>query len=275
MLLGIAQDGGVPQAGCTCPHCRAAWQDPAQRRRVVCLGLVDHPGRRFWLVDATPDFREQLHAMQGRTPGYSLAGIFLTHAHMGHYTGLVHLGKEAWHTRDLPLYASGEMVSFLAQHAPWCQLLTDGNVSPVRVTPEQPVALAPELTVTPLAVPHRNEWSDTLAYLIQGPRQRLFYCPDIDGWERWDRDLGDLLDQVDVALVDGCFFHPDELPGRDIREIPHPLVVDTLARIRGRRAQVVFVHLNHTNPLLRAGPARDAVHAAGAFVGQEGQVWAL
>ena len=220
VLLGTAQDGGVPQAGCACPHCRAAWQDPAQRRQVVCLGLVDHPGQRFWLVDATPDFREQLHAMQDRAPSYSLAGILLTHGHIGHYTGLIHLGKEAWHARDLPLYASGEMVSFLAQHAPWCQLLADGNVSPIR-------------------------------------------------------DLGDFLDQVDVALVDGCFFHPDELPGRDIREIPHPLVTDTLTRIRGRRAQVIFVHLNHTNPLLHTGPAQDTVRAAGAFVGREGQVWAL
>ncbi len=275
VLLGTAQDGGVPQAGCGCIHCTGARQDPRQRRRVVCLGLVDRENGHLWLVDATPDFREQLHHLEALAPGARLAGILLTHAHMGHYTGLVHLGKEAWNARDLPLYASKEMLSFLAQHAPWCQLLAEGNVAPVPVVPGQAVHLGPALSATPLAVPHRNEWSDTLAYRIQGPRRTLLYCPDIDGWDRWEQDLGTLLDQVDVALLDGCFFRADEVPGRDIREIPHPLVTETLARSQGRRAQVVLVHLNHTNPLLHPGPEREWVHRAGALVGQEGQGWEL
>jgi len=111
ILLGTAQDGGLPQAGCDCQHCRAAHEDPRQRRWVACLGLVDRDTRQSWIIDATPDFREQLHLLQSLTPECRLSGILLTHAHAGHYAGLIHLGREAWNTERMPVYASQRMAS--------------------------------------------------------------------------------------------------------------------------------------------------------------------
>ena len=275
ILLGTAQDGGVPQAGCTCDHCRSARADPALRQWVACLGLVDRAAGQSWLIDATPDFREQLHALHERAPDCPLAGIVLTHAHTGHYAGLIHLGREAANTQGLSLYASARMAGFLHEHAPWSQLVALGNVELRLLTPDREVQLSPRLWLIPLAVPHRDEYSDTLAYVVRGPQRRLFYCPDIDGWDRWSRDLGQVAGEVDVALLDGTFFSADELPGRDVAQIPHPLATDTAERLAGADNEVHLIHLNHSNPLLRPGPERDWLAARGVGVGTVGMHWQL
>jgi pyrroloquinoline quinone biosynthesis protein B len=275
ILLGIAQDGGVPQAGCSCDHCRQAHADPALRQGVACLGLADRTAGKSWLIDATPDFREQLHALQKWVPDCPLAGIALTHAHVGHYTGLIHLGREAVNTQGLPLYVSARMAGFLKETAPWSQLVALGNVELRILTPDREVPLSPRLWLTPVAVPHRDEYSDTLAFVVRGPQRRLFYCPDIDGWDRWDRDLRQVVDQVDVALLDGTFFSIGELPGRDVAQIPHPLATDTAERSAGTDREVTLIHLNHSNPLLRPGPEREWLATRGIGVGVAGMRWRL
>ena len=275
ILLGVAQDGGLPQAGCTCKHCREARADPALRQRVVCLGLVDRAAGQSWLIDATPDYRGQLHALQERAPECPLAGIALTHAHVGHYAGLIHLGREAANTQDLPLYASARMAGFLRQHAPWSQLVALGNVELRVLAPDREVQLSPRLWLTPMAVPHRDEYSDTMAYVVRGPRRRLFYCPDIDGWDRWSRDLEQVVSGVDVALLDGTFFSASEVPGRDVTQIPHPLATDTAQRLAGADSEVRLIHLNHSNPLLKQGPEREWLAARGVGVGATGMSWRL
>ncbi|MCB0113736.1 MAG: hypothetical protein KDD84_06590 [Caldilineaceae bacterium] len=273
ILLGIAQDGGVPQAGCSCPHCTAAHADPHRRQFVACLGIVDAAAQACWMIDATPDFREQLHLLQSVAPGCRLAGILLTHAHIGHYTGLIHLGKEAWHTQALPVYASASLCAFLRVHAPWRQLVDLGNITLHETAADRPIVLSPQVTVTPIPVPHRNEWSDTVAYLVQGPTRRAFYCPDIDSWDQWDRPLRAFLDGVDVAFLDATFHSPAELPGRDLSQIPHPFAVDTAARLAGTSCDVRLIHLNHSNPLYFVGPARAAMAAQGVGVGVTGDQW--
>ena len=275
ILLGTAQDGGLPQAGCTCDHCRAAHADPEQRRLVACLGLVDYATGQSWLVDATPDFREQVHAVQELAPDCPLAGIALTHAHVGHYAGLIHLGREVWGTRRLPLYVSAPMARFLEQNAPWSQLVAQGNVELRPLVPEQAVALSPCLSLLPLAVPHRDEFADTLAFVVQGSARRLFYCPDIDAWDRWDRDLPTFLADMDIALLDGTFFSAGELPDRDLSEIPHPLATDTARRLAGVDCDLRLIHLNHSNPLHRPGPEREWLAERGIGVGAHGDRWTL
>jgi len=275
ILLGTAQDGGVPQAGCTCDHCREARADPALRQWTACLGLVDRAAGQSWLIDATPDYREQLHALQERAPGCLLAGIALTHAHVGHYAGLIHLGREAANTQGLPVYASARMAGFLRENAPWSQLVALGNVDLRVLTPDEEVQLSPRLWLTPLVVPHRDEFSDTMAYRVRGTRRRLFYCPDIDGWDRWARYLRQVVGGVDVALLDGTFYSADELPGRDVAEIPHPLATDTAGRLAGMDCAAYLIHLNHSNPLQRPGPEREWLAERGIGAGVTGMRWRL
>lgn len=277
ILLGAAQDAGLPQAGCGCVRCRAAHADPSRRQYVVCLGLIDRASGQAWMIDATPDFREQLALLHQAAPECRLAGILLTHAHMGHYTGLIQLGREAWNTRRMPVYATPRMCAFLMRNQPWQQLAKFGNIALHLSPSDRPIALAPGLTATPIAVPHRDEWSDTMAFRIDGSERSLFYCPDIDDWERWDRSLPEMLAAVDVALLDGAFFSPAELPGRNIAEIPHPLATDTAERAAaaGTDCDVRLIHLNHTNPLWDDGIERAWVSERGVGVGATGERWVL
>jgi pyrroloquinoline quinone biosynthesis protein B len=275
ILLGTAQDGGVPQAGCTCDHCRAARADAHLRQYVASLGLVDRDAGQSWLIDATPDFREQLHALQEWAPDCTLAGIALTHAHTGHYTGLIHLGREAADVQGLPLYVSARMAAFLRENGPWSQLVALDNVELHILTPDREVQLSPRLWLTPLTVPHRDEYSDTLAFVVRGTQRRLLYCPDIDSWDRWNRDLRQVVSEVDVALLDGTFYSASELPGRDVAQIPHPLATDTAERLAGADCEVYLIHLNHSNPLLRSGSEREWLAARGIGVGTAGLRWRL
>jgi len=276
ILLGVAQDGGVHQAGCECVNCRQAWADPALRQWVACLALVDRASKQSWLIDATPDFREQLHALQDIAPDCPLGGIVLTHAHVGHYAGLMHLGREVMGARDLPLYVTPRLADFLRDNAPWSQLVALRNVQLRLLSPNVEVPLGPNLWLTPLLVPHRDELGDTLAFVVRGrKRRRLFYCPDIDAWEPWEHDLRGFVAGNDVALLDATFFSASELQGRDVAEVPHPLVTDTAARLAGVDCDVRLIHLNHTNPLLKPGPERDWLQGQGIRVGAFGDQWTL
>jgi pyrroloquinoline quinone biosynthesis protein B len=273
-VLGIAQDGGHPQTGCSRPCCAPAHADRRRGHHIACLGLAD--GDRRWLLDCTPDIGAQLAALGGSP----LDGILLTHAHMGHYTGLLQLGPEAWAPTRVPVYAMPGMASFLRANQPWGSLLDDGHVDLRPLAADVGVRLSDQLTVTPWLVPHRGPWTETVAFHVQGPRRSAMYLPDLDRWDDWDRDLADILAQVDAAYVDGSFFDRGELGRRDTGEILHPLVVDTMDRFQhlpdALRARLVFLHLNHTNPLLDpASEAFAAVHQRGYRVAREGEVLEL
>ena len=276
VLLGSAQDGGFPQAGCACAACRAAWTGEVAAESPTALALIDHEAGASWLIDATPAFPTQLNYLTKTAPGAPLRGIFLTHAHIGHYTGLIHLGREVMNSDRLPVYATERTCGFLTANAPWSQLVAFGNIALHAVKPGTPVDLTPALHVTPIMVPHRAEFSDTAAYLIEGPERAFFYCPDIDGWAQWDEDIATVVASVGMALLDGTFYSTAELPGRNLAEIPHPLVTESCARLAGQAERVVFVHMNHSNPLLDPASAeRRSVEDAGFTVGATGMRWAL
>lgn len=271
LLLGNAQDAGVPQAGCDCPNCAAAQADPRQKKFVVSLGIIDREAKSFWIIDATPDFREQLHLIQSHAPDCEFGGILLTHAHIGHYTGLIHIGKEAMNTKQLPVFSSQQMGGFLKGNAPWDQLVEIGNIDIKEITPQKDFSLTPNLTITPIPIPHRSEYTDTLAYLIHGPHKNLLYVPDIDSWHKVEFDLPEFFAEIDIALVDGSFFSGDELPGRDMSQIPHPTVQESVELFKDLSTDFYFIHLNHTNPLWGEGKEKAWLDEQGFKVGEQGQ----
>ena len=282
-VLGIAQDAGYPQAGCKKACCQPAWSDPSLRRTVASLALVDPASKRFWLFDITPDFPEQHHALQrhlGSAPGWTLAGIFLTHAHIGHYTGLVHLGREVMGNKATKVYALPRMQKFLTDNGPWSQLVRLGNIALQPLTPDQAVELGGGLRVTPMLVPHRDEFTETAGFAIEGKARKALFIPDIDKWHRWKRDIVEEVQKIDIAFLDGTFYRDGELGSRDMSQIPHPFVEESIKRLeplsKADRAKVHFIHLNHTNPLLQAdGPAVGEVHALGYEVARQGATFGL
>lgn len=269
MIVGVAQDGGVPQVGCTCSHCQAARLDESLRRLAASLAIISHETQEVWLLDATPDVREQVDLLVSAVPGYRLAGILLTHAHIGHVLGLAFLGREAWNRRNLPVFGTRRMINFLRKNQPWKQLVDLENIVPTAIEPDQPVCLGPTITATPILVAHRDEISDTVAFSITGPHRRLIYCPDIDRWE--GPILGAIAD-ADIALLDGTFYSADELPDRSISEVPHPCVADSIETFKNYDTDIQFIHLNHSNRLFSDESLVEKLRAAGFGIGERGDI---
>ena len=233
IVLGTAQDGGLPHAGCRCVQCERARREPGFRRLPAAVGI--RSGEATVLIDATNAFAEQIHLLQCRAAGNQAGGryappatVLLTHAHTRHYVGLWQLDRSALG--------------------------------------------APDVRVTPLPVPHRSEWgTDTVAYRIDGPRRSVLYLPDIDDWSGWHLDVADIVASVDVALIDGTFWEPFSRPG--VPHPPVRESLDRLAAIaRDGDARILFTHLNHSNPLAdREGAEAAEVRERGFGVAEEGE----
>lgn len=286
VVLGTAQDGGLPHAACSCARCNRARRDPAFRRDVASLALHLPASDKVFLFDATPDLHRQLDRIaalrrrpeEGRVDRAPVDGVLLTHAHIGHYLGLAFFGFETVHTRKLPVYASPRMAAYLRGNGPWSQLVRLDNIALHEMALGEPFALGDGVTVKAFAVPHRDEYSDTVAFLIRGPNRTVLYVPDTDTWQTWPRPLVRVIEEekVDVALLDGTFYSLEELPGRRVEQIGHPLITDTLDRlepwVKSGKGQALFTHLNHSNPALEPeSPARREIERRGFAVAAEGQ----
>jgi len=276
IVLGTAQDGGVPQPGCGCSACGAARLDPTLARRPSCLGLLDEATGSRWMVDATWQFPAQLDALNAAADESADGppdGILLTHAHIGHYAGLVHLGREVMASHEVPLWVMPRMAAFLSSNQPWASLLEDHNVVLQELAADRSADLGNGLSVRPVPVPHRDELSETVAFEITGPSRRVLWLPDIDAW---DERLEAWLSDVDVAWLDGTFFADAELPGRDIHQVSHPRVGEHLQEYSrladDAGVDLRLIHLNHSNPLCDPGsPESLQVAACGVEVAAEGE----
>ncbi len=281
VVLGVAQDGGAPQAGCDRDCCAQR-----SRRHVACIGIVDPQSQERWIIDATPDFPAQLRMLDEVAPPADnstrpgLTGILLTHAHIGHYTGLVHVGHEVMGAQGVAVWAMPRMRAYLSSNGPWSQLVEYGNIALHELAADKAVRLNRRITVTPILVPHRDEYSETVGFRIDGPGRSAFYLPDIDKWDRWDRRIEDVIAAVDVVWLDGTFYADGELGSRSMADTPHPFIVESMQRFgtlsASDRGKVNFIHLNHTNPALRCdGDARAAITAGGFHVADEGDRFIL
>ena len=126
VVLGIAQDGGIPHTNCNKKCCRDEW-DKNKSEKVSCIGLVDPRSNQSWLVDATPDFPQQYHTITNKHKT-KLEGIFLTHAHIGHYSGLMYLGREVMGAKMMKVFVMPRMESFIKNNGPWNQLVELNNI---------------------------------------------------------------------------------------------------------------------------------------------------
>lgn len=212
--------------------------------------------------------------VEAPTNRFELAGIFLTHAHIGHYTGLMFLGREAMGAANVPVYAMPGMNRFLTSNGPWSQLVAYRNIVLKQLIHEESQSFG-QLRITPFLVPHRDEYSETVGYRIQSPLKTAIFIPDINKWTEWQTDIFELVKSVDYALIDATFYADGELPGRDMSKIPHPFVTETIKALDGlsheERNKVWFIHMNHTNPLLdKESAASKWVRSKGFNVAIEG-----
>ena len=279
VVLGIAQDGGYPHAGCRRDCCRRVYDGKQAPKSPVCLGIVDRTNQKLYMLEATPAFPDQWRRLQeisGFTNKRTPDGIFLTHAHIGHYTGLMFLGREVMGAKNVPVYAMPRMADYLQASGPWSQLVNLQNIAINDLRADSAVVLPGDLRITPFTVPHRDEFSETVGFRIETPRKQVIFIPDIDKWAKWQRDIVSEVRSVDWALLDATFYRDGELQGRAMQEVPHPFVEETMQLFEKQpateKAKVTFIHFNHTNPLLWDEKARQEVRGRGFSVAEEGVV---
>lgn len=256
VVLGIGQDAGVPQMGCDSSFCQKAWKDAKLRQKVSSIALVNSRAKARWIFDATPDLPEQFQFLKEITGDLSndLAGIFLTHAHIGHYTGLMFLGRESMNSKEIKVYAMPRMKQMLETNAPWSQLVTIKNISLQPLENEKVVKLGDSLKVEPFLVPHRDEFSETVGFKISSAGKILIFIPDIDKWQKWNRSLPELVRAADYLILDGTFYADGEI-NRPMSEVPHPFVSETMELLKDlparEKSKIFFIHFNHSNPLVQ------------------------
>lgn len=256
-VLGNVQDAGSPHIACKKDCCTGLFENPDPNRKVVSLGIIDHESKKTFLFEATPDITSQLKYLTNLASWNAKElpdGIFLTHAHIGHYTGLMYLGKEATNADKVPVYTMPKMAAFLKSNGPWSQLVRGENISLQTLTNEEEEALTKKLKIIPFTVPHRDEYSETVGYKIIGPNKSVLFIPDIDKWEKWQTSIVSEIKTVDYAFLDATFYYGEELNTRDISQIPHPFVIESMSLFdslpESEKQKIHFIHFNHTNPLL-------------------------
>ncbi|BDS10449.1 MBL fold metallo-hydrolase [Aureispira anguillae] len=280
IVLGNVQDAGYPQIGCMKACCKEHWNPAAQQKSITALGLVDAETRQTWLFEASPDFKyqtkllsDEINPQQFQLPN----GIFLTHGHIGHYVGLMHLGREAMSANKVPVYAMPRMKDYLETSGPWSQLVALDNIALQLMKADSVIQLTKSIQVTPFLVPHRGEYTETVGYKISSPNKKILFIPDIDKWHQWKRNIKEEILAVDVAFLDATFFKNGEVGNRDMSEIPHPFVEESMRLFEdlpaSEKAKIHFIHFNHTNPILQKNSnAKQEVLEKGYKIAEEGLI---
>ena len=269
-ILGVVQDGGMPHLGNNETCCENIKQD----KYVTSLMLMNNENNESFLFDASPDINKQLNFMGDRIKK-DLKGIFLTHAHIGHYTGLMYFGREALNSKLVNVYAMPRMKKFLEKNGPWSQLVSLQNISIIELRNESKISIDSNVIVQPVEVPHRAEFSETVGYKIYGPNKTALFIPDIDKWYLWEKSIIDEIKLVDYAIIDATFYDSKEVNYRDISEIPHPFVTESMDLFDSidikEKNKIYFIHLNHTNPLINKDSDQyKLVRSKGYNVAEEG-----
>ncbi len=280
-VLGIAQDAGYPQIDCEKECCKSYYEGKEPKKLISCLGLIDLEAKQKWLFDATPDISEQTQILKDKHLDNNkvIDGVFLTHAHIGHYTGLMNLGREALGASNIPVYTMPRMKNYLENNGPWRQLVALNNIELKTLKNDSVISLNKTLKVTPILVPHRDEYSETVGYKVEGEHKTALFIPDIDKWQKWNKSIIEEVRKVDYAFVDASFFRDGELK-RDMSKIPHPFTTETTTLFenesRKTKNKIYFIHFNHTNPTLKnKHHLKDSIQNLGFNFAKEGDNFEL
>lgn len=278
MVLGVAQDAGYPQMGCEKECCNKAWKNDSLKRFVVSLALVDPASKKWWLFEATPDIKVQLQLFKALTKSeysYLPNGIFITHAHIGHYTGLMQLGREVMNAKEMPVYVLPKMKSYLVNNGPWSQLVTLKNILLREIDTIAPNEVENAILISAFLVPHRDEFSETAGFWISTKGNNYVFIPDIDKWQKWNQSIVEWVKKADVAFLDATFSEAAELPNRKMEDVPHPFISETMELFKNEnketKAKLHFIHFNHTNKLMWDKTAKQKVLERGFKVAEQGK----
>jgi pyrroloquinoline quinone biosynthesis protein B len=266
-VLGSGQDAGIPHIGCYCDICTNARRHKEYQRLGPSIAIWND--NSCYIIDASPDFKSQMDMVSeegikiernGKIP---VSGILLTHAHFGHYSGLLQLGKEALNEENLPVHCTSKMKRFLEGNLPFRLLVQEGNIHVTEIQIDKE-SHANGLHFKPILVPHRAEIADCVGYIILSEK-RFIYIPDLDYWT--DEILSEIK-KADLALIDGTFYSKDEISR--FGEVPHPPILETIKKVETEHSEILFTHINHTNAINRMGDERKNVEEKGFKIAYDG-----
>ncbi len=266
-VLGSGQDAGIPQIGCHCDNCTRARKQSEYARLGASIAVLTNDS--CYIIDASPDFKEQIDLLgmdvkkekrKGKIP---TSGILLTHAHFGHCSGLLQLGKEALNEKNLPVFCTPKMKGFLEGNLPFSLLVETGNikVNELQIGVESKVC---GLSFIPISVPHRDDISDTVGFIILSGK-RFIYIPDLDYWA--DEIISE-IEKADLAIIDGTFHSKDEITR--FEDVPHPTILETIKTFENIHSKILFTHINHTNAINRQGDERKYIKERGFDIAYDG-----
>ena len=275
-VLGTAQDGGYPHLNCKNQCCKLAWNNPSVHRFPSSLALVDINEKKYWLFDITPEVKNQLHMLDEFE--CSLAGVFITHAHVGHYMGLINFGLEVMDTKKIPIHIMPRMKNYIENNSLFNQLINNDNINLVSLSENNVVSINKNFSINVFSVPHRNELSETAGFQIIGNQKSIIYLPDIDSWDGFENNLFNIIKNNDILFLDGTFYTKNEINNRDVSKIPHPEITDTMQRLSKLssvdKKKIYFIHFNHTNHILNGDKvAYNKVVDEGFSISKEGQLF--
>ncbi|MGA6963490.1 MAG: pyrroloquinoline quinone biosynthesis protein PqqB [Xanthobacteraceae bacterium] len=290
IVLGAAAGGGFPQWNCNCDVCRLAWAgDKRVRPRTQASLAVSSDGRRWTLLNASPDLRAQIQATPQLHPREAaraspIAAVVLTGAEIDQTAGLLSLRERS----PFSLYATAATLAAISDN-PMFGVLSADVVTRRAITPGERFALASgieaELFIVPGKLPLYLEGDDpdiksetgaNVGVELCDGRSRIAYVP---GAAAVTPVLRERLARADVLLFDGTLFADDEMirnetgkkSGRRMGHLPINGPDGSLAALAGLSSRRIFVHINNTNPLLVDGsPERARVAAAGWEVAEDG-----
>jgi pyrroloquinoline quinone biosynthesis protein B len=299
VLLGTAAGGGFPQWNCWCPTCRAARSAPHRAsKRSQSSAAVSVDGERWFLLNASPDVREQLDCLPGPIPTgvrhVAVEGIVATDAELDHTLGIVLL-REA---RHLQLYATQAVRRILERDSrilPVTRAFAQVEVTEMVLEKQIPLRYrdgeASAISILPFEVPAgpprfaaEHAAGHTVGLILRDEASGGS-CAYVPGCGELDRPLLERLGQTDLLLFDGTFWTDDELISlgigdRRAREMDHQPISGpdgSLSQLAGlSRPTKVYTHINNTNPMLLEGsPEREQVERAGIVVGSDGMSFSI
>jgi pyrroloquinoline quinone biosynthesis protein B len=262
-------------------------------RRTQSTAAVSADGERWFLLNASPDIRDQVACLPGPIPTgvrqVPVEGIVTTDGELDHTLGIALL-REA---RYLQLYATPAVRSILERDTrllPVTQAFADVEVTetpvgqrvPLRYRDGQPSGISIEPFAVPAGPPRfaPEAAPGHTVGLVLRDESTGGSCAFVPGCGALDESLLNRLGETDLVLFDGTFWSDDELvtlgiSDRRAREMDH-LPVSGKGGSLSRLAQLerprrVYTHINNTNPMLLEDSAeRAAVERAGLQVGSDG-----
>ncbi|HEX4077280.1 MAG TPA: pyrroloquinoline quinone biosynthesis protein PqqB [Rhizomicrobium sp.] len=303
LVLGSAAGGGFPQWNCndeTTRRLRAG--DPRLSPRTQSSLAVSADGRRWVLLNASPDLRQQINERRQLQPGGDdprrsspIAAVLLTNADVDHVAGLLTLRE----SHAFALYAHRHVLDVLAENSIF-NVLNRGLVARRDLPVDAPTAILDAagsplgLWATAFAVPGKaalwredeNQPSfgtregDTIGLAIRSAddtEDALFYIP---GCAAMTGELAARLRGAQLVFFDGTLWRDDEMIVQGVgaktgQRMGHMSCsgdnggMAAFEPLDVRRK--LFIHINNTNPMLIAdSPERAEAEARGWEIAHDG-----